>query len=276
MRGYSLEITTKDTDRLAAAADLMEPGAQVSVTFLPGDTVDRVAEVSAAVRKLGLEPVPHCSARRLRSEDELLRFMKRLRDDAGAERMFVVAGDPAEPMGPYEDALAVIQSGILLDHGIRQVGISGYPDGHPQISLEKLMTAMQDKLAALEAQGLAAEIMTQFVFDAEAVIEWLTNIRNMGVSVPVRVGVPGPATIQSLLRFAARCGVGASAKVMAKYGVSITKLLSTATPDRLIVDLARSTEDPAFGDVLIHLYPFGGIGKALEWAASFSAEASEC
>ena len=172
MRGYSLEITTKDTDRLAAAADLMEPGAQVSVTFLPGDTVDRVAEVSAAVRKLGLEPVPHCSARRLRSEDELLRFMKRLRDDAGAERMFVVAGDPAEPMGPYEDALAVIQSGILLDHGIRQVGISGYPDGHPQISLEKLMTAMQDKLAALEAQGLAAEIMTQFVFDAEAVIEW--------------------------------------------------------------------------------------------------------
>src|SRR3546814_9986342 len=149
MRGYSLEITTRDADRLGVAAKLMPRGAQVSVTFLPGDTVDRVAEVAAAVRKLGLEPVPHGSARRIQSETELRRFLELLRDKARAERMFVVAGDPAEPMGPYEDALAVIRSGMLADYGIRQIGISGYPDGHPPISSHKLRSALHEKTSAL-------------------------------------------------------------------------------------------------------------------------------
>src|SRR3546814_16264782 len=110
MRGYSLEITTRDADRLGVAAKLMPRGAQVSVTFLPGDTVDRVAEVAAVVRKLGLEPVPHCSARRIQSETELRRFMEFLRDKAQEERLFVVEGDHAGQMGPYAYAQAVKRS----------------------------------------------------------------------------------------------------------------------------------------------------------------------
>ena len=86
----------------------------------------------------------------------------------------------------------------------------------------------------------------------------------------VRVGVPGPANVKTLLRFAARCGVGASTKVMSKYGVSITRLLTTAGPDALIIDLARGLDPARHGEVLLHFYPFGGLVKTAEWIAQYN------
>src|SRR3546814_16185401 len=85
-------------------------------------------------------------------------------------------------MGPYEDALAVIRSGLLDRAGIGTVGISGYPEGHPDIGREKLDQAMKDKIAALAEQGKRVEIMTQFAFDADAILDWLARIRRDGVA----------------------------------------------------------------------------------------------
>ena len=51
---------------------------------------------------------------------------------------------------------------------------------------------------------------------------------------------------------------------MAKYGLSITKLLGTAGPDRLIEALAEGLT-PGHGDVRLHFYPFGGVGKTVDW-----------
>jgi methylenetetrahydrofolate reductase (NADPH) len=91
-----------------------------------------------------------------------------------------------------------------------------------------------------------------------------------GIEAPVRIGVPGPAGIKTLLRFAAHCGVGASASVMAKYGVSLTRLLGTAGPDKLIDDFARGI-GPEHGAVRLHFYPFGGLTKTVEWIADYNA-----
>src|SRR3546814_1655132 len=56
------------------------------------------------------------------------------------------------------------------------------------------------------------------------------------------LGVPGPTSVKRLLSFAARCGVGASAGVMKKYGFSITQLLTTAGPDKLVNNLAAGLD----------------------------------
>src|SRR3546814_12692095 len=76
--------------------------------------------------------------------------------------------------------------------------------------------------------------MTQFAFDYEAMLTWVEQVRNEGFDAPIRLGVPGPTSVKRLLSFAARCGVGASASVMKKYGFSITQLLTTAGPDKLV------------------------------------------
>ncbi|NWG53094.1 MAG: methylenetetrahydrofolate reductase [Hydrogenophilaceae bacterium] len=268
---WSLEMTAKDADALADASDAIPAGAQVSLTFLPDEDFDQRIEAAVLIRRLGLEPMPHLSARRIASEADLDMYLDCLTACAGVDRVFVVAGDPPRPIGPYEDALALIRSGLLAKYGVRHVGIAGYPEGHSAIPAAKLAQAMRDKLAALADLGHEASICTQFGFDAEPMLEWVARLRDAGVSAPVRLGLAGPASVKTLLRFAARCGVGVSAKVMAKYGLSMTRLLNNAGPAPLIDALERTLDPAVHGDVRLHFYPFGGLAKTADWVRDFTA-----
>ena len=268
---YSIEMTAKDVAHLEQAADVIPQGTKIPVTFLPGETFEMRIAAAKRVRDLGFLPIPHISARRLSSQEELEGYLAGLQREVGTDHAFVVAGDPPQPMGPYEDALSIIRSGLLAKHGIRRVGISGYPEGHPDIGDEKLWQAMRDKKIAIQERGHDFAVVTQFSFDAEPVLTWLEAVRKAGVQATVRVGVPGPASVKRLLAFAARCGVGASTKVLSKYGISITKLLSTAGPDQIVQDYARGLDPKKHGDVLLHFYPFGGLRATAEWVRDFRA-----
>jgi methylenetetrahydrofolate reductase (NADPH) len=263
-------MTAKDGDALRDARDLIPQGTSVSITFLAGETAPARVAAAKQARSYGFFPRPHISARRIASEAELEGFLADLAAQAAIDRAFVVAGDLAQPAGPYFDALAVIKSGLLGKYGVRNVGISGYPEGHPDFSPEKLWQALRDKHRTLTDLGHSYDIITQFGFDAKPVLDWLAKLRDGGIAAPVRIGVPGPASVKTLLRFAARCGVGASASVMAKYGVSITKLLNTAGPDALIAELAASIDPARHGEVVLHFYPFGGLAKTAQWVRDFS------
>jgi methylenetetrahydrofolate reductase (NADPH) len=266
---YSIEMTAKDVPQLEAAADLIPQGTKIPVTFLPGETFEMRIAAAKRVRELGFLPIPHLSARRLRSQEELEGFLAGLQREVGTDHAFVVAGDPPEPLGPYEDALAIIRSGLLAKYGIRRIGISGYPEGHPDIGNERLWQAQRDKQTAILERGHDFAVVTQFAFDAEPVLAWLEQVRQAGIQALVRIGVPGPASVKRLLAFAARCGVGTSTRVMKKYGLSMTKLLSTAGPDKLIQDYASGLDPARHGDVLMHFYPFGGLRATAEWVRDF-------
>jgi methylenetetrahydrofolate reductase (NADPH) len=102
------------------------------------------------------------------------------------------------------------------------------------------------------------------------VIEWVERIRDKGINAPLRIGVPGPASVKTLLRFASRCGVAASTRVMAKYGLSIGKLLTTTGPDVFVTELANNLKPRIHGAVSLHFYPFGGLRGTAEWIRQFS------
>lgn len=263
---HSFEISCRDADRLGGIAGLVPPGTAVSITHLASESDDARIAAARKVRALGFVPVPHVAARRIPSEAALHDFLAGLRAEAQVDRLFIIAGDTPRPVGPFDDALAVIAGGHLGAHGIEAVGIGGYPEGHPQIAGDALSEAMRRKLASLADQGIAAEIVTQFAFDAAPITAWLARLRDSGIEAPVRLGVPGPASVGALLRFAAHCGVGASTRVMKKYGASLTRLLSTTGPDRLYGELARTVVPGVHGRVGIHLYSFGGLQKMAAWA----------
>ncbi len=268
--GLSLEITARDTASLPAVAERLAPGTRVSITFLPKeDAAKRLAAVRAVIDS-GLKPVPHISARRIGSEAELEAYLDALAALDATRELFVVAGDPDTPMGPYEDALAIIRSGLLARYGVEHVGIGGYPEGHPQIDDTKLWAALRDKAAAVADQGMSLSVLTQFGFDAEPVLRWLTAVRAAGIAAPVRLGVPGPASATTLMRFAARCGVGASTSVLRKYGLSLTRLMQTAGPDKYIAALLDGLSVDTHGDVGLHFYPFGGLDSTVSWINDFA------
>jgi len=269
--GYSLEMTAKELNGLREAAPLIRPKTQVAITFLPGEEMDQRVEAAKLVRELGFEPIVHISARRLTSKEELDTYLSRITTEAGVKRVFLIAGDPPEPEGPFEDSLQVIESGLLEKHGITIAGIGGHPEGHPNVSKDDLWVWMERKIAALRERGIVPLVVTQFAFDDDAIVEWVGEMRKRGIDVPVRLGVPGPAGIKRLLGFAARCGVGASANVMKKYGVSVTNLLGTAGPDKLVDSLDKKLNDGEHGRVRLHLYPFGALTASAEWVNEYDA-----
>jgi methylenetetrahydrofolate reductase (NADPH) len=269
--GYSLEMTAKETEGLREAAPLIRPGTQIAVTFLPGEEMAQRVDAAVLVRELGFEPIVHLSARRLTSEAELDQYLADITGKAGVKRVFIIAGDPPEPEGPYSTSLDVIETGLLEKHGIEVVGIGGHPEGHPNNTPAELWSWMERKLAAIRARGMTPLVVTQFAFDDEAIIAWVKEMRARGIDVPVRLGVPGPAGIKRLLGFAKRCGVGASANVMKKYGISLTNLIGSAGPDKLVAALDKGLNQET-GRVRLHLYPFGALKASAEWINDYAAK----
>lgn len=266
---FSLEMTGKDVARLEEAGDTIPPGTRINITFLAGEDTATRLTAARAVKRLGFVPVPHISARRLPSRSALEEFLAGLAADGTGDNVFVVGGDPARPEGPYPDALAVLRTGLLRRHGVRHVGITGYPEGHPGIAGPDLWSALTDKAAAIGAERFDGDVITQFGFDAEPVLDWLETLRARDVHLPVRVGVPGPAGVRRLLGYATRFGVGTSASVARKYGFSLTNLMGTTGPDRFLHALARDYDPARHGTVKVHFYTFGGLRSTAEWINRF-------
>lgn len=269
VKDFSLEMTGKDNEALREAAEFIPQGTRINVTFLGNEDLQMRVAASAEVKRLGFVPVPHLSARRLHDAVELETFLAELAKVEAADHVFSVGGDPAEPMGPYPDALSVIKSGELQKAGVKDVAISGYPEGHPDIPTSVLWEHLEAKTAALEEAGLGATILTQFSFDAEAVLEWIAEVRRRGITIPIRVGIPGPAGIKRLLGYAKRFGVGSSAGIVKKYGFSLTHLMGSAGPDKFVADLAHGLATlPDAGEVGVHMYTFGGLKASAQWASA--------
>ncbi|MFT4211168.1 MAG: methylenetetrahydrofolate reductase [Microbacterium sp.] len=267
---FSLEMTGKDVEDLRTATPLIPAGTRINVTFLGNEDLPMRVAASKAVLEGGFVPVPHISARRLHGQDELTEYLGALQQIGASRSVFTVGGDPAEPEGPYPDSETVIRSGLLPEYGVEDVSIAGYPEGHPDIADDVLWTALAGKAASLAEQGLPGTILTQFAFDDEAVLRWIEQVRDRGIDLPIRVGVPGPAGVKRLLGFARRFGIGANAMIVKKYGFSLTNLIGTAGPDRLITALAAGYDPARHGEVHLHFYTFGGLTATSEWIQKFS------
>ncbi|HEY1819262.1 MAG TPA: methylenetetrahydrofolate reductase [Trebonia sp.] len=265
---FSMEMTGKDVAKVENAASVIPAGTRINVTFLENEDLAMRVSAAAAVKRLGFTPVPHISARRIRSQEMLEEYLTGLRDIGASENILVVAGDPAVPMGPYEESLAVIESGVLQQYGVKHVSMSGHPSGDPNIPADVLFPAMERKAAALTKLQIPGSIITQVDFDVDRVLAWVAEVREHGVDLPVRVGVPGPASVKLLLGFASRLGLSTSTTIAKKYGLSVTNLLGKAGPENFIRDLQAGLDPGKHGVVKLHFYTFGGFKTTAEWIAN--------
>jgi methylenetetrahydrofolate reductase (NADPH) len=266
---FSLGMSGKEIPDLERVRTLIPVGSRVHVGFLDSEDLATRVDTARSARRSGFVPVPVIAARRLRSEVMLREYLDALRTVAASESVLVVAGDPAQPRGPYPDTASVIGSGVLEEYGVREVSVAGHPGGHPAVDDGVLWPALAGKAAALEKRGLDASVVTQFGFDAPLVMRWLADVRARGIGLPVRIGVPGPASGRRLLSYASRCGVSMSAPVAQDYGFSLTDPASTVAPDRFIRALASGYDTRLHGEVKLHFNAFGGFAATAEWISQF-------
>jgi methylenetetrahydrofolate reductase (NADH) len=266
MRGFSLEATRPSADDVADLADTAPKGTHVYVSAVSTHPARESIEAAIELRKAGFEPVPHLAVRNFATADELDGFLARMSGEAGVQRLLVIAGDRDEPAGDFHSSVEVIDSGALQRHGIVEIGIAGYPDGHPRIPQLDLDRALADKVRAAETTGVAVHIVTQFCFDGAAVVRWLLRLRDFGIEHPVRVGLAGPSNFSTLLRYAKRCGVRASAQGLARQAGLVRQLFAMSAPDALVRALAQARADHHVGEIAAHFFSFGGLARTARWA----------
>lgn len=261
----SLETTAGGALRFAYMASHLPPNTLVNIAFIDAESAKERIVAIDVLRSSGLTPRPIVSARRFTSEGALRSFLYQAVQIKGVRDLFLVGGDPAVPRGPFRDSLDVINGSYLDETNISAIGIAGYPEGHPRIEGAILLDSLQRKVEALKAKGLHVEITTQLSFDALAVIAWIQRVRGIGIKAPIRIGIPSPAGVSGILKFAKLCRVRTSIELLQRYGWETTSLLNSAGPDRFLTELLESTERLELGPLSLHLYPLGNLEKALQW-----------
>ena len=267
VRGASVEVLARWLSSPELLAGHLPRGTFVYVPFPPKarwpDTIAACEQVLAA----GMKPVPHLPARSVRSAGELDDWLSAL-VEAGVDSLMLVAGDRATPAGPYPDTPALLDSGRLAEHGIRRIGVTSYPEGHPLVGQTDLDEALRRKTEYARATGSHLWIVTQFVFSPSPALAWLKRAREAGCGLPVRIGVPGPVALSALIGYAVRSGVVASARALRRKP-GIARLAGKWSPTPITMALARhlaAREDTAPAD--LHLFTFGGLADAAEWLST--------
>ncbi len=257
---FSIEATRPNAAEIAALAGILPPATPVYFSAVPTVTRDELVSAAALLRKAGLEPVIHIAARRTAAASDLQELLVTLRGEADIKRLLVIGGD-ADQLGPFPDALSVIQKGRLREAGIEEIGIGAYPEGHPRIPPGRLEAALDEKIAAAAAQNLRVHIVSQFSFSPERILDWLKQLRACGITRPIKVGMAGPTSVPALFRYAKRCGVAASLRGLVSGAAA--SLIGHVGPDRIIETLAAAD---GLGDIAAHYFSFGGAVETARYA----------
>lgn len=294
-RPFTIELMPRVVLQEGSSALLrrIPPGTRVFLPHLPASHFDEIVAASVAVQRSGLRPVPHVAARRWRHASEAERALQSLSravghaDDGlevlvlgGTERA-VRGGGSAEALGaadeaglPFDDALALITSGLLSGAGVREVGVAAHPEGIPGVPRAITDGALREKSRALSAAGISVCAVTQFCFDARTLRDLAERLPGLGLD-RVSLGVVGPVKPAALAKYARACGVAqpAGAEGSGEYAYLPDALLSEL--EQLLA--RRVAPGPAAGEgaqVSLHIYPFGGLERTLDWLEDAAARES--
>ena len=275
----SIEIAPKQAIESEILPGLFPAGTSVYLTDIGTDTIDDHVAAARRVRDLGYEPVPHFASRRLTTREAFERRVARLAAEAGVRDVLVIGGGLKDHAGEFDSTMAVLETGAFDRHGIRRIGVAGHPEGSPDFDEGTALDALRLKRNFAARSNADLRIVTQFGFDPDRFVAWAEGLRAHGVDVPVHLGVAGPATLKTLLKFAALCGVGNSMEFLRRNALKVTALMGTQSPEDVVGPIeAHWRASPKTPIVGIHAFPFGGLQKTADWLyerGSWSREPAE-
>ncbi|MEO3430612.1 metFprotein [Pelagibius sp. CAU 1746] len=267
MQGFTVETTPGSAAKTPDYRDYLRPGTRVAVTFLPGsDFADTVA-TARRLQEEGFQPMPHFAARSIPSRQALEDYLKALADVTELRHVVILAGAVDQPLGPFDSSMAILETGLFDAYGVETIGVAGHPEGSPDIAPPALNEALAWKNAFAARSDADFYIATQFCFEAAPIIAWDKAMRAEGNRLPIHIGVPGLATLKTLINHAKACGVGPSMRFLTRQARNVAKLMTVNAPDKLLLDLARyKALDPDCGIARLHIYPLGGLKRSAAWS----------
>ena len=267
LKGYSIEVMPRTAEKVEDFRALLPKGTRVYIAHIEGTPIEDMVATAKRIGAEGYDVMPHFPARIIKDKATLTDWVQRYKD-VGVRQGLLLAGGVANPVGDYATSMQLLESEAFT--GFDRLHVAGHPEGNKDIdpdgSDKMVMEAARWKSAFSERTDAKMAMATQFCFEAAPVIAWVNRLQAEGIKLPVHIGVAGPAKLQTLIKFAISCGVGASLRVLQKRAMDVTKLLLPYEPTEFIADLAaHKAKNPGFGIEQVHFFPLGGIKTNAQW-----------
>ena len=240
----------------------------ITVTASPRRGMPATIHLAVRLAGLGYNAIPHLSARLIRDRVELGQILDALKQ-AGIRNAFVVAGDAREPAGQFPDSISLLAA-LPPDHGLTEIGVTGYPESHPFIHDDVTIQAMWDK------RRLATYIVSNMSFDPDTVKRWVERVRRRGVELPIHIGMAGVADPARLLRLSTKIGIAESARFLRGHPSWLARMFRPGgyDPGRFASALMPELALPERGVSGLHIFTFNEIEPTERWRREMLARLS--
>ncbi|MGB3148887.1 MAG: methylenetetrahydrofolate reductase [Paracoccaceae bacterium] len=269
LKGYSIEVMPRTAEKVEDFRAILPKGTRVYIAHIEGTPIEDMVATAKRIAAEGFPVMPHFPARIIKDKATLGDWIARYKGEANVDQALLLGGGVSKPHGDFDNSMQLIETGLF--DGFTRLHVAGHPEGNrdidPDGSDRNVMEALRWKQAFSQRSDAKMAMATQFCFEAKPVIEWVNRLQAEGIDIPVHIGVAGPAKLQTMIKFAIACGVGASLRVLQKRAMDVTKLLLPYEPNEFIGELAaHKAANPDFGIESVHFFPLGGITTNANWA----------
>lgn len=271
LKDFSIEVMPRTAEKVEDFRDFLPGATRVYVAHIEGTPIEDMVATAKRLAAEGYDVMPHFPARIIKDEATLRNWIAMYQGEADVEQALILAGGVTTPHGDYHSSMQLLESGAFGDAGFKRLHVAGHPEGNKDIDPDGAMTnvdaALRWKQAFSDTSDAEMAIATQFCFEAKPVIDWANDLAANGITLPIHIGVAGPAKLQTLIKFSIACGVGASLRVLQRRAKDLTKLLLPFSPNEFLAELAaHKAQNPQLKISHVHFFPLGGIKTNAKWA----------
>ncbi|SHH18226.1 5,10-methylenetetrahydrofolate reductase [Marivita hallyeonensis] len=279
LKGFSIEVMPRTAEKVDDFQALLAPGTRVYIAHIDGTPIEDMVATARRLAEAGFPVMPHFPARIIKDDMMLADWIARYQGEAGVEQALLLAGGVAEPHGAFHSSMQLLETGLFDKAGFTRLHVAGHPEGNkdidPKGGMKNVEDALRWKQAFSERTDAKMALATQFAFDADPIIKWVDDLSAAGITLPVHIGIAGPAKLQTLIKFAIACGVGPSLRVLQKRAMDVSKLLLPYEPTDVLTKLAaHKAKNPDFNIEQVHFFPLGGIKTNATWAIENGGEST--
>ncbi|MEM8790815.1 MAG: methylenetetrahydrofolate reductase [Pseudomonadota bacterium] len=275
--GFSIEVMPRTAEKVESFAEILPAGTRVYIAHIEGTPIEDMVATAKRIAGEGFPVMPHFPARIIKDTATLADWIARYQGEAGIDQALLLAGGVDKPHGDFHSSMQLLEDGAFDCAGFKRLHVAGHPEGNKDIDPDgsdaNVMEAIRWKQAFSERTDAEMAIATQFCFEAEPVIAWANKLAEASVTLPIHIGVAGPAKLQTLIKFALACGVGPSLRVLQRRAADVTKLVLPFTPEEVLRDLAaHKAAHPDFNITKVHFFPLGGIKNSADFTSEFGRQ----
>ena len=266
---FSIEVMPRTAAKIIDFSAILPEGTYVYIAHLEGSDIQSMIRTADRLNKLKFNVVPHFPARLIENRSVLEKWVKNY-SDIGIDKALILAGSSTSQIGDFKSSMDLLSTGLFDKYKFSEIFCAGHPEGNKDIDIggsdSNLMDAIKWKNDFAKRTQIKLSLTTQFCFEVEPIRAWEKRLDAENITIPINIGVAGPAKLQNMIKFALMCGVGPSIKVLEKRAKDLTKLILPYSPRQFLLELSTYIEENTKSNIQsVHFFPLGGIKKTTEF-----------